>query len=251
MSALANRPIELAMTHYSSDRACPRPKSVRAIVKRMRGWKKQPEGCQACRSSRSEAIAFRGGLALCGSCAAERRDADIVPIAGRLAGESRGLEAGNGLVGHAIVFNSLSVDLGGFREIIKPEAVMRVLAEGTDLRALWNHDSAFPLGRISAGTLQIRKDARGLVAEIDPNAQGWQFSAIQRGDVTGMSFAFQALDDDWRMDGDNVVREVRDMAMSEVSPVTFPAYPATDISAVGIGKRVDWLEKVHKTRMAR
>jgi HK97 family phage prohead protease len=242
------RPIELAMTHYSSDRACPRPKSVRAIVKRMQGWKKAPEGCRECKS---EAVTMRAEQPYCGRCAAQHRGADIVPIAGRLAGESRGLEAGNGLVGHAVVFNSLSVDLGGFREIIRPEAVMRVLAEGTDLRALWNHDSAFPLGRISAGTLQIRKDSRGLVAEIDPNAQGWQFASIQRGDVTGMSFAFQALDDDWRMDGDNVIREVRDMAMSEVSPVTFPAYPATDISAVGIGKRVDWLEKVHKTRMAR
>jgi phage head maturation protease len=53
------------------------------------------------------------------------------------------------------------------------------------------------------------------------------------------------------MDGDSVTRDVFDMTMSEVSPVAFPAYPQTDISVVGIGKRVDWLEKVHKTRMAR
>jgi HK97 family phage prohead protease len=247
MSALVRQP-ELAMAFHEDGRACQRPKHVRAIVKRMHGWKKKPEGCRECQS---EAIHIRSGdVPMCVRCASQHRGFDALPVSGRLA-EQRGLEPGQGLVGHAIVFNSLSVDLGGFREVIRPEAVMRVLAEGTDLRALWNHDSAFPLGRISAGTLQIRKDARGLVAEIDPNAQGWQFASIKRGDVTGMSFAFQALDDDWRMDGDSVIREVKDMAMSEVSPVTFPAYPATDISAVGIGKRVDWLEKVHKTRMAR
>jgi HK97 family phage prohead protease len=195
---------------------------------------------------------MRDDQPFCGRCATQHRGAEIVPIAGRLAGESRGLEPGQGLVGHAIVFNSLSVDLGGFREVIRPEAVMRVLAEGTDLRALWNHDSSLPIGRVSAGTLAIRKDARGLVAEIDPPGHAGAFvEAIRRGDVTGMSFAFQALEDEWRIDGDSVIREVTDMAMSEVSAVTFPAYPQTDISAVGIGKRVDWLEKVHKTRMAR
>jgi HK97 family phage prohead protease len=249
MSALVNRPIELAMTHYSATRTCPRPKHVRAIVKRMRGWKKAPEGCRECKS---EAVTMRDEQPFCGRCATHHRGAEIVPIAGRLAGESRGLEPGQGLVGHAIVFNSLSVDLGGFREVIRPEAVMRVLAEGTDLRALWNHDSSLPIGRVSAGTLAIRKDARGLVAEIDPPGHAGAFvEAIRRGDVTGMSFAFQALEDEWRIDGDSVIREVTDMAMSEVSAVTFPAYPQTDISAVGIGKRVDWLEKVRKTRMAR
>jgi HK97 family phage prohead protease len=249
MSARVDRPIELAMTHYAASRACPRPKEVRAIAKRMRGWRKAPEGCRGCQS---EALTIRGDMPLCGKCASQQRGADIIPIVGRLAGDQRGLDAGQGLVGHAIVFDKMSVDLGGFREIIRPAAVTRVLAEGTDLRALWNHDSSLPIGRVSAGTLAIRKDARGLVAEIDPpnHAEGY-IEAIRRGDVTGMSFAFQALDDDWRVDGEIVIREVTDMAMSEVSPVTFPAYPQTDISVVGIGKRVDWLEKVHKTRMAR
>jgi HK97 family phage prohead protease len=242
------RPIELAMTHYGSGRSCQRPKEVRAIVKRMRGWAKEPEGCRECRT---QAVTIRGDQALCGRCATQHRGADIIPITGRLAGEPRGLAEGQGLVGHAIVFDKLSVDLGGFREIMRSGAVNRVLAEGTDLRALWNHDSSMPLGRISAGTLQIRKDARGLVAEIDPpNHAESQVEAIRRGDVTGMSFAFQALEDDWRMDGDTVIREVTDMAMSEVSAVTFPAYPQTDISVVGIGKRVDWLEKVHRTKLA-
>jgi HK97 family phage prohead protease len=247
MSALA-RQAERAMTFHEDGRACQRPKHVRAIVKRMNGWKKKPEGCRECQS---EAAHIRSGdVPMCVRCAGQHRGFDALPISGRLA-EQRGLEPGQGLVGHAIVFNAKSVDLGGFREIIKPEAVNRILADGSDLRALWNHNAALPLGRVSAGTLAIRKDARGLVAEIDPNAQEWQLMAIRRGDVTGMSFQFSSLEDDWRMDGDTVTRDVFDMTVSEVSPVTFPAYPQTDISVVGIGKRVDWLEKVHKTRMAR
>jgi HK97 family phage prohead protease len=229
--------------------ACPRPKAVRAIVKRMKGWTKQPEGCRECRS---EAVTIRGDHALCGKCATQHRGADVLPMTGRLAGEARGLEAGQGLTGHAVVFDSLSLDLGGFREIIRPEAVMRTLAEGSDLRALWNHDSSMPIGRVSAGTLAIRKDARGLVAEIDPpNSASAYVESIRRGDVSGMSFAFQALEDDWRMDGETVIRELTDMIMSEVSAVTFPAYPATDIGVVKIGKRVDWAARELKVRMAR
>jgi HK97 family phage prohead protease len=247
MSALARQP-ELAMAFHEDGRACQRPKHVRAIVKRMHGWRKKPEGCRECQS---QAVHVRAGdVPLCVRCASQHRGFDVAPITGRLA-EQRGLEPGQGLVGHALVFIAKSVDLGGFREIIKPEAVNRILADGSDLRALWNHNSALPLGRISAGTLAIRKDARGLVAEIDPNAQEWQLMAIRRGDVTGMSFQFSAIEDDWRMDGDSVTRDVFDMTVSEVSPVTFPAYPQTDIGVVGIGKRVAWLEMVHKTRMAR
>lgn len=237
------------MTHYGTGRSCQRPKEVRAVVKRMRGWKKAPEVCRECRD---EAVTVRGDHALCGRCASQQRGAEIIPIAGRLAGDVRVMAEGQGLVGHAIVFNKLSTDMGGFREVIRSGAVSRLLAENTDLRGLWNHDSNIPLGRISAGTMAVRKDAYGLVAEIDPpNSASAYVESIRRGDVTGMSFAFRAIEDDWRMDGDTVIREVTDMHVSELSAVTFPAYPATDIAVVGIGKRVDWLEKVHKTKMAR
>jgi uncharacterized protein len=164
--------------------------------------------------------------------------------------------------GYAIVFNSLSVNLGGFREIITPQAVDRTLTEALDVRALWNHDSGEVLGRTRAGTLLLTKDRRGLRIEIDPPS--WakpKLESIERGDVTGMSFGFRVLDDEWRHEDGMPLREVTDMTISEVSIVTFPAYASTDVSvaqrsleafqAQQAGTRIDWLQKVHRTRMAR
>lgn len=165
--------------------------------------------------------------------------------------------------GYAIVFNALSVNLGGFREIIAPEAVDRTLSEVADVRALWNHDTGEVLGRTRAGTLSLMKDRRGLRAEINPPS--WakhRLESVERGDVTGMSFRFVALDDDWSQgDGGIPVRTVTDMRISEVSIVTFPAYQQTDVSVAQRsldafltqqkGSSIAWLEKVHRTRVAR
>jgi HK97 family phage prohead protease len=135
--------------------------------------------------------------------------------------------------GYAIVFNSLSVDLGGFRERILPSAVDRTLREGLDVRAYFNHDGDKVLGRTSAGTLMLRKDTHGLRAEIHPPsttlAQDLMVS-IDRGDITGMSFRFRALDDQWRMEDGEPIREVSDMVIGEVSIVSEPAYPDTEVA---------------------
>ncbi len=137
--------------------------------------------------------------------------------------------------GYAIVFNSLSENLGGFREIIPPQAVERTVRENMDVRALVDHDPAKILGRTRAGTLRLAADKVGLRAEIDPpntTAARDTVESVRRGDVSGMSFGFRAIgeDDSWWSLQDGVpVRTVKDMAIHDVSVVTYPAYVATQV----------------------
>jgi uncharacterized protein len=171
---------------------------------------------------------------------------------------------GKKIRGYAIVFNSLSVDLGGFREIIAPEAVDRTLSEGLDVRALVDHDSAKVIGRTRAGTLVLRKDSKGLRIEVEPDTDisyaNDIMRAVSRGDVSGMSFGFRTLGDEWNYEEKTPLRTVTDMRISEVSIVTFPAYQATDVQVAQRslqafqekrgGNRLAWLEKWHKNRVA-
>jgi hypothetical protein len=168
------------------------------------------------------------------------------------------------LRGHAIVTNARSQNLGGFVEIIAPEALDRTFKEAIDLRALVDHKSAKILGRMRAGTLEATRDATGLRVMIEPDLDISYASdimrSVRRGDVSGMSFAFRALEDDWS-DGDEApIRTVLDMRISEVSIVTFPAYTQTDVQvaqrslnefvAHRTGMSIDWARKLHKTRLA-
>lgn len=167
--------------------------------------------------------------------------------------------------GTAIVFNSLSQDLGGFREIIKPEAVDRTLREGLDVRAFINHDDAKVLGRTRAGTLSLRKSRRGLEVEIDPPNTSYArdlLESVERGDISGMSFGFIVPSGgaEWDHDDDGMLRYVRDMVVSEVSVVTYPAYLATDVQVAQRslqefrqahgGRSLKWLQQWHKTKAA-
>jgi hypothetical protein len=143
----------------------------------------------------------------------------------------------NMLAGHAALYDSMSRDLGGFKEVIKPGAFRRAIEEKQDVKALWNHDSGVVLGRTTSGTLRIAEDDKGLAIEIDlPNttAAADLRELIARGDVDQMSFAFITRLDEWTeriVDGRmSVVRELQDVDLYDVSPVTFPAYEETDIA---------------------
>ncbi|GAB4274647.1 HK97 family phage prohead protease [Thermincola ferriacetica] len=136
------------------------------------------------------------------------------------------------LVGYAAVFNSLSADLGGFREQIRPGAFANSI-KTSDIRALWNHNPDFVLGRNRAGTLKLEEDDRGLKIEITPPETQWAMDlleSIRRGDVDQMSFGFRTLKDEWdESDQKNVIRTLVEVELFDVSPVTYPAYPATSI----------------------
>lgn len=138
--------------------------------------------------------------------------------------------------GHAAVFNKKSDPIFGFREIVLPGAFKKTIKEN-DIRALWNHDPNFVLGRNKAETLKLREDDTGLRTDIDlPDTQFARdlYTSIKRGDVDQMSFGFRTITDKWRIEDKQTLRELVEVQLFDVSPVTFPAYPQTDISARSI-----------------
>lgn len=142
-------------------------------------------------------------------------------------------EEGSGpvAIGYAARFDSLSQNLGGFVERIDPKAFNQTVKEA-DVRALFNHDANFVLGRASAGTLRMEVDDEGLRYEIDlpPTALGNDLAVLlKRGDISGSSFGFRALEDEWGETEDGFpVRTLKNLALRDVGPVTFPAYTAAE-----------------------
>jgi HK97 family phage prohead protease len=148
--------------------------------------------------------------------------------------ECRAQSDGARITGHAIVFDSQSENLGGFVEVIAPEAVDRALSEGADVRALVDHDSGKVIGRTRAGTMTMVKDGKGLKVMIQPDTEISYardiMRAVARGDVSGFSFGFQVLSDSWDYEQKTPLRTILDMRLAEISVVAFPAYAATDAS---------------------
>lgn len=244
----SHRAMEYAMTHRAGVTGLAeryeRPGEVRTLVERVQKWAVAPEACQNCQSL--PAVRF-AELPLCGRCHAQRaerlglRKGDVVglrPVVERaeeLPTNDKRLE------GYAIRFNEKSVELWGFFEIIRPSAADRLVSDKPDLRALWNHDSAEPMGRVSAGTLRVEKRTRGVWVEIDPpQSAAARIESVARRDVTGQSFGFVALTDDWWLEDGIPHREILDMEVIEISPVSFPAYPSTTITAVNASARSEW-----------
>jgi HK97 family phage prohead protease len=139
------------------------------------------------------------------------------------------------IVGHAAVFNLDSEEMYGMIERVAPGAFAESI-DADDIRALWNHDSNFVLGRNLAKTLRLKEDKVGLAVEIDVPDTQWARDlcvSIDRGDVSQMSFGFRTLTDSWRVetvDGEErVYRTLEKVKLFDVSPVTYPAYPDTDV----------------------
>lgn len=153
------------------------------------------------------------------------------------------------ITGHAAVFDKLSEPLWqGFREKIKPGAFKKTLREA-DVRALFNHDPNFVLGRTKSKTLTVREDEVGLAFEVEPPATQWAddlLISIERGDIDQASFGFRVVKDRMFTEGGEgsgeTIRELIEVELFDVSPVTFPAYPQTDVSARSLleGAGIDW-----------
>lgn len=98
------------------------------------------------------------------------------------------------LTGYASVYNSLSENLGGFRERVASTAFTKSLRDGADVRALVNHDASSIVGRTTNRTLRLSSDAKGLRMECtlpDTSCGRDLYASVLRGDLSQMSFAFQ------------------------------------------------------------
>jgi HK97 family phage prohead protease len=138
------------------------------------------------------------------------------------------------ICGHAAVFDSWSETLGGFfpfKEKVRAGAFQRSI-DKDDIRALFNHDANHVLGRNRAGTLELTEDEKGLFVRIMPPDTQWARDlqiSIARGDISQMSFGFTVEKDEWSTANGVDTRELIEVRLFDVSPVTFPAYTQTDV----------------------
>jgi len=149
------------------------------------------------------------------------------------------------ITGYAAKFNKCSVDLGGFTERIKKGAFDEAL-EKSDIRCLKNHDPNLLLGRTTSGTLRLSINSVGLNFENDmPNTTTGKDTVeeIRRRDITGCSFSFTTLEDDWKYNEDGTVQRtiIKVGELFDVGPVTYPAYPDTTVAA----RSLDIFKKEH------
>lgn len=151
-------------------------------------------------------------------------------------------ENGNIITGRPIVYDSRT-DLGWFDEIIERGALDKT--DLTDVRFLVNHDiSKIPLARSRRNngnsTMQLSVDDFGMSIRVTLDTENNSearalYSAVQRGDISGMSFMFSINGQEWDdLESDHPTRRIKDIgSVVEVSAVTFPAYESTEINARG------------------
>lgn len=151
------------------------------------------------------------------------------------ADELRFDESASRISGYAAVFNSMSEDLGGFREIIVPGAFTRAL-DGSNVPLLIEHDG-LPLADVRTGSLTLSQDERGLsiAADLDASDPDVQrvLPKLKRGTLRSMSFGFTIArgGDRWDRKEDGVTRSIVQVKrLFDVSIVTTPAYPDTSVA---------------------
>lgn len=166
-----------------------------------------------------------------------------------------------GFAGHAALFNTrtwIGPKKWGFWEEIAEGAFAKTIAEG-DVRMLLNHDPNFALARSTVtegpGSLRLSEDDIGLATEADmaPTTYARDLAvSLDAGVISQMSFSFLPVREEWSSDeeGDDV-RQLREVQLFDVSPVTFPAYTETDaaLRSVGLDLLMDSVELSDEQRM--
>lgn len=147
---------------------------------------------------------------------------------------------GTYIEGRPIVYGSMT-DLGYFNEIIEPGALTDT--DLKDVRFLVNHNTdMIPLARSRRNndnsTMQMVVDEKGMSIRVNLDVENNTdaknlYSAVKRGDISGMSFMFSVDNEEWEdLESEHPTRYIKKIGqVLEVSAVTFPAYEATEISA--------------------
>ena len=157
-------------------------------------------------------------------------------------------EHGHFLTGRPIVYGQRT-NLGWYDEIIEQGALD--LTDLKDVRFLVNHNTdMIPLARsrnnTEHSTMQMTVDSNGMVIRADVDTENNTdarnlYSAVARGDISGMSFMFSVDSDSWDdIESDHPTRHIRSISrVMEVSAVTFPAYSQTSIQTRGLADALD------------
>ena len=159
------------------------------------------------------------------------------------------------IVGHASVFDSWSETLGGifpFKEIVRKGTFTETIRVD-DIRALFNHDPNYVLGRNIAGTLELEEDEIGLRVVITPPDTSWANDLIKnlrRGDISQMSIGFIVLEDTWGTQDGIDIREIKKVQLFDVSIVTYPAYTQTDVGVRAMESYKDYRSKLDEAQNA-
>lgn len=170
----------------------------------------------------------------------------------------RELENGKKVIEGLIPYNSRSEWMGWY-EYIAPTAFNKTLADGADVRALWNHDTTKLLGRVKNGSLRLRSDEVGLHIECDlPDTQYARdvYNLIKEGYNNGLSFGFTVVQDRWEeQEDENGVRfpvcTLLEVRLFEVSfCVSFPAYEGTNSEARSIRSILDDIKKINPAELS-
>jgi uncharacterized protein len=134
----------------------------------------------------------------------------------------------------------------GVFEIITKGAFNKTL--NNDVRALWNHNTQYVLGRNKSGTLELREDEKGLFGVVKLPATQYAkdlYELISRGDVDQCSFGFNILGEDLEELASGAYRwRINEIDLHEISVVTFPAYENTTVQA-----RAKQLEQMQQRKL--
>ncbi|HDL5186380.1 TPA: HK97 family phage prohead protease [Mannheimia haemolytica] len=137
------------------------------------------------------------------------------------------------LVGYVVQWNKDSEVLWGeYIERFAPNAFTESLKSGKDVRALFEHDHTKLLGRTSSGTLTLEEDNIGLRFELlPPDTQTGRdlLVSVERGDISGMSFGFRTVKNEWDFSVEPNTRTVLQAELVEITVTSIPAYPDSSL----------------------